>query len=67
MICCICNKEFDKIEEVEIGQMKFKSKGGHSPFPVKEEGKCCTDCNFKVVIPARIKEILTSKEKKEND
>ena len=47
--------------------MKFKSKGGHSPFPVKEEGKCCTDCNFKVVIPARMKEILTSKEKEENE
>ncbi len=53
MICCICNNEFDEIEEIEIGQMRFKSKGGHNPSPVKEEGRCCTGCNFNVVLPAR--------------
>ena len=39
MICCICNKEFDKIEEVEIGQMKFKST---YPGPMHNEVKKIT-------------------------
>ena len=67
MFCIIKAKISRKKYINKDSQMKFKSKGGHSPFPVKEEGKCCTDCNFKVVIPARMKEILTSKEKEENE
>jgi hypothetical protein len=53
MICCICDKEFDEIEEIEIGHMRFISKGGHNPSPVKEEGRCCSNCNFNTVLPAR--------------
>ena len=35
LICCICGKEI---------------KGhGNNPFPVKEEGWCCDECNKKVV------------------
>lgn len=38
--CCICGK---KIEG-----------HGNNPFPVKTEGRCCDDCNFNAVIPARM-------------
>lgn len=37
---CICGK-------------KFKGHG-NSPSPVKDEGRCCDDCNFNAVIPARM-------------
>lgn len=38
--CCICGKEI---------------KGwGNNPYPVKEKGECCDDCNSKYVIPMRI-------------
>ena len=41
MKCCICGKE-------------IMEKYGNNPWPVKEEGECCDDCNIKYVIPARI-------------
>ena len=41
-VCCICGKEF---------------KGyGNNPWPVKEEGECCDQCNWDEVIPARVRE-----------
>ena len=42
-ICRICGKRF---------------KGyGNMPDPVKQEGRCCDECNEKVVIPAREEQI----------
>lgn len=41
--CCICGKEVDG--------------WGNNPWPVKEEGECCDDCNSNEVIPARIFQI----------
>ena len=33
--CCICGKRF---------------KGyGNNPYPIKKEGKCCDECNKKVI------------------
>ena len=49
LICVICNKKID-------------DKYGHNPEPVNDTGRCCTNCNFEVVIPARIREIMTSRE-----
>lgn len=41
--CCICHKHF---------------KGyGNNPYPVAEDGRCCDECNIKVVIPARINQL----------
>lgn len=40
--CCICGKEF-------IGW-------GNNPYPIKNEGVCCDDCNSLVIIE-RIKRI----------
>ena len=37
--CCICGKEF---------------RGwGNDPYPVKDEGDCCDECNYRYVLPAR--------------
>ena len=41
--CCICGKRFAGY--------------GNNPNPIKEEGKCCDECNEKVVIPARVEQI----------
>ena len=40
--CCICGCEF-------IGY-------GNNPYPIKEEGRCCDECNMKV-IEERIKRL----------
>ena len=34
-ICCICGKKFKGF--------------GNNPWPLKEEGKCCDECNEKVI------------------
>ena len=45
--CVLCGKEI---------------KGhGNNPAPVKDSGRCCDDCNKKVVIPARIKAVGAGK------
>ena len=38
--CCICDREF-------IGF-------GNDPYPVKDKGTCCDQCNSEVVIPKRL-------------
>ena len=38
--CCLCNRQ--------------KYGFGNNPAPVKEEGRCCDECNSKKVIPARM-------------
>lgn len=40
--CVICKKE-------------FKGKG-NNPQPLSQTGECCNTCNYKLVIPARMKE-----------
>ncbi len=42
LICCICGKE--------IKDDVF----GNNPYPIKNEGVCCQQCNLNKVIPARI-------------
>ena len=41
MKCCICGRELRELE-------------GNNPWPVKDEGECCDECNYQKVIPARI-------------
>lgn len=38
--CVICGREF--------------SGYGNNPWPVMQSGKCCDECNFDVVLPARM-------------
>ena len=48
--CCICGREF---------------KGyGNDPWPVREEGVCCNECNWQKVTPVRIRE--SNKEERYN-
>lgn len=28
---------------------------GHNPAPLKDEGRCCGDCNYNKVVPTRFK------------
>lgn len=39
--CCICGRKF--------------TEPGNNPFPVKEEGECCRECNLTVVLPERFR------------
>ena len=39
-VCCICGKEF--------------TEWGNNPYPVKDEGLCCDECNLWHVIPKRL-------------
>lgn len=41
MKCCICGKDVGKY--------------GNNPEPASSEGICCDDCNFKIVLPMRLK------------
>jgi hypothetical protein len=34
---------------------------GHNPAPLKQEGTCCTKCNFDKVVPAREKLMFAGK------
>lgn len=45
--CCVCGKEF-------VGY-------GNNPYPVKESGACCDECNYRVVLPARLRQCVTNK------
>ena len=47
MKCCICGKEIEDY--------------GDNAEPVKK-GRCCNFCNQTIVIPARIRAIINSKE-----
>ena len=47
MKCCICKNE---IEPDAISDWDK----GHNPWPVREKGSCCTECNMELVIPARL-------------
>lgn len=50
--CCICGKVF-------YGY-------GNNPYPVKDDGRCCDECDELIVIPARIRQLaeISKKEKK---
>ena len=50
-ICCICGN-------------KCENAWGNNPYPVKEEGRCCDNCNTTKVIPARLEKLVKEKEEK---
>lgn len=53
MKCCICEQEIER-EPTGFDE-------GHNALPVKD-GRCCWACNFTVVIPARIRRVMTQTE-----
>jgi len=44
MNCCICNKKIERY--------------GHNPYPIKNKGNCCDVCNTTLVIPKRLKFVI---------
>lgn len=48
--CCLCGCLFDGF--------------GNNPYPLSEEGRCCDECNDKV-IQARIEQLQIQKDNKE--
>lgn len=58
MKCCICEEEIPV--EPETGW-----KSGNNAEPVKK-GRCCNECNWSRVIPARLKEASHHDHKESN-
>lgn len=55
MKCCICGKEINSIHEQ------------NNPWPIYDYTKaCCSDCNYKYIIPARLGCNVKLPNKKEN-
>lgn len=50
VLCCFCAKEIPYRES-------------HNPRPAYENGRCCRECNMKIVIPARLSLIKESRER----
>mgnify|MGYP003971353353 CR=1 FL=1 len=57
MKCCICEKEIPN----QNGWDK-----GHNAQPV-EDGRCCGNCNFTVVIPARMSFLVGEAEEQQGE
>jgi hypothetical protein len=51
--CCICGKDFDNPLH------------SNSPKPIKNNGRCCHNCNWEWVIPQRIRDQWNQKDDKE--
>ena len=47
MKCCICKNEIKP--DAISGWDK-----GHNPYPVRDKGKCCGECNDTIVLPKRL-------------
>jgi hypothetical protein len=53
--CSICNNEIDKQYLLKDGSADATVywEDGHNAQPINN-GRCCTDCNYSAVIPARL-------------
>lgn len=54
MKCCICGNEIEK---------EYNWDQGHNAEPVKT-GRCCTNCNYNVVVPERLKKVRQNEKKR---
>ena len=58
MNCIICT------DEIQIQPVSGWDKG-HNPYPIKDKGRCCDDCNSTIVVPARFAGLMKFEEAKE--
>ena len=58
MNCIICKDEI--LPQPVSGWDK-----GHNPYPVKDKGRCCDDCNSTIVVPVRFSGLMKFEEAKE--
>ena len=56
--CCICGKKIDALVSSKTGEEVWTK--GHNAKPVKD-GRCCSDCNNKIVLPLRIMNSISNK------
>ena len=56
--CCICGKKIDALVSSKTGEEVWTK--GHNAKPAKD-GRCCSDCNNKIVLPLRIMKSISSK------
>ena len=57
MNCVICSSDI-------LHQSNGWDKG-HNPSPIKEDGRCCEECNSTVVIPTRLSKFMSIEEARE--
>ena len=50
------NEEIESFECVICNEEHYGY--GNNPSPFKDKGKCCSNCNYKVVIPKRMEEFF---------
>ena len=62
--CCICGKKIDAMVSPDTGKEIWTK--GHNALPVKD-GRCCSDCNNKIVVPLRIMGAVSDKVQKISD
>ena len=62
--CCICDEKIDAMVNPDTGKEIWTK--GHNALPVKD-GRCCSDCNNKIVVPLRIMGTISSKVQKIGD
>ena len=62
--CCICNEKIDAMVDPETGKEIWTE--GHNAEPVAD-GRCCSDCNNKIVVPLRIMGAVSDKVQKISD
>ena len=62
--CCICGNNIDAMVNPDTGKEIWTK--GHNALPVKD-GRCCSDCNNKIVVPLRIMGTISSKVQKIGD
>jgi len=56
--CCICGEKIDAMVNPDTGKEIWTK--GHNALPVKD-GRCCSDCNNKIVVPLRIIKSINGK------
>ena len=62
--CCICGEKIDAMVNPDTGKEIWTK--GHNALPVKD-GRCCSDCNNKIVVPLRIMGAISDKVQKISD
>ena len=61
MQCSICKEEIKGMVVTDSkGNQSVPYQGGNNAQPVND-GRCCDDCNLKVVIPARLEILFKNK------
>ena len=56
-------KEFECVICGEVREGEWD----HSPDPISKEGRCCTNCNYDVVVPKRLELMLNLIGRKDED